>query len=67
MYSDRSKKQITAGVTYRSSNSAVVQVDANGIVKAIKAGKADIIVDYGGEQERVKVNVTTSSGGHGFD
>ncbi|WP_051621168.1 Ig-like domain-containing protein [Paenibacillus sp. UNC451MF] len=57
VYSDRSQKRVTTGVTYRSSNPTVAQVDANGLVKGIKAGKADIIVEYGGEQEKAKVTV----------
>ncbi|WP_144027868.1 Ig-like domain-containing protein [Paenibacillus sp. 32352] len=57
VYSDRSQRQVTDGVAYRSSNPDIAQVDKNGLVKAIKAGKADIVVTYGGEQEKAKVTV----------
>lgn len=62
-YSDRSRKQVTTGVTYRSSNPAVAKVDANGKVSSLKAGKADITVEFGGKQEKIKVTVTAAGGG----
>ncbi|WP_282935969.1 Ig-like domain-containing protein [Paenibacillus sp. RC67] len=63
VYSDRSQKRVTEGVTYRSSHPDIAQVDSNGLVRGIKAGKADIIVTYGGEQERAKVTVLGKDGG----
>mgnify|MGYP001192846309 CR=1 FL=1 len=48
VYSDGSRIVLTEGVTFRSSNEAVAVVDANGLVKAVGEGTAEITALYEG-------------------
>ncbi len=48
----------TAGVQFTSSDTTVVSVGATGAVRAIRAGKAEIVVRAGGQARRVPVTVS---------
>src|SRR5467141_1878888 len=48
-------------VTWRSSNRAVVRVDANGVVTAAAAGRASVIAAVGAVTERVPVEVVANT------
>lgn len=52
------KKPVTAGVTYRSTNDAIVTVDADGTVHAVALGKADIIIHESASGKDYTVPVT---------
>ncbi|RYQ19537.1 Bacterial Ig-like domain (group 2), partial [Bifidobacterium pseudolongum subsp. globosum] len=45
-------------LTWRSSNTAVASVDANGLVTGVAKGTANITVTVGGKSDTVTVNVT---------
>lgn len=51
------KDGVTGNVTFRSSNTKVATVSANGTVKAKKAGKVNITVQVGNHKQVVKITV----------
>lgn len=51
------KDGVTGNATFRSSNTKVATVSANGTVKAKKAGKVNIIVQVGNYKQVVKITV----------
>ena len=51
------KDGVTGNVTFRSSNTKVATVSANGTVKAKKAGKVNITVQVGNYKQVVKITV----------
>lgn len=51
------KDGVTGNATFRSSNTKVATVSANGIVKAKKAGKVNITVQVGNHKQVVKITV----------
>ncbi|MFE5317940.1 Ig-like domain-containing protein [Paenibacillus sp. NPDC056579] len=57
-YTDRTKQQVTSGANFRSLNPFVANVDSNGVVTALKSGKADILVEYQGRLTTAKVTVS---------
>ncbi len=48
----------TAGVQFTSSDTSVVSVGSQGAVRALKAGRAEIVVRAGGQARRVPVTVS---------
>lgn len=53
--------EITKGATWKSSNTKVATVDANGNVKGVKTGTATITVACGGKSASYKVTVITKN------
>jgi GH43 family beta-xylosidase/uncharacterized protein YjdB/sucrose-6-phosphate hydrolase SacC (GH32 family) len=57
---DLSTKDVTADATFSSSDPTIATVDASGIVKGIKPGKAVISVTYSGKTYTANVTVNNS-------
>lgn len=60
-YTNRTKQQVTSGVVFRSTNPTVAKVDANGVVTALKSGRADIIAEYEGRLAKARVTVNAEN------
>ncbi|RIX53971.1 SpoIID/LytB domain-containing protein [Paenibacillus nanensis] len=55
IFSNGDKAEVTAGIGYQSSDSAIVSVDADGNLKALKAGTAEMTITVGALSTRVTV------------
>lgn len=55
------KTTVTEGVTYRSSNEAIVTVDADGTVHALALGNADVLIHDGTSGKDYTVPVTVEN------
>ncbi|MFC0214005.1 phosphodiester glycosidase family protein [Paenibacillus chartarius] len=61
VYADDSSRHITDGIVYTSSDNAIVSVNTDGLIKALRAGEATITAYYGGKSSAVTVKVTERS------
>jgi hypothetical protein len=57
LYSDQTEAPVGAGVQYASSDTAVVTVSTEGILRAIATGTAEIQASFGGFTAKVEVHV----------
>ncbi|WP_165861229.1 family 10 glycosylhydrolase [Paenibacillus paeoniae] len=60
-FSNGDKSVLTAGIDYQSSDSSIVSIDANGNLKAMKAGEATLTITVGSLSTATKVQAYRSS------
>jgi probable HAF family extracellular repeat protein len=56
---DASGQALSQPVTWRSEDSTVVRVDANGVVTGMLVGTADVVATSGGKEGRLRIGVST--------
>lgn len=64
VYSDGTRERVTAD-SFRSSHVRVADVSETGLVTALKPGRADITVEYGGKKAVIRVKVFNNDNGKG--
>lgn len=57
IFSNHTRKTITTGVAFKSTNPKIVAVTNRGLVHAIAAGKASVIVTYRGISAKVMITI----------
>ncbi|WP_028592022.1 S-layer homology domain-containing protein [Paenibacillus massiliensis] len=61
VYEDGSRKVVSEGVTYTSSNPNVATINEHGLITAVSKGSTVITIEYAGKSIDIVVNVRTRS------